>query len=176
MSTRPSLFKSGLQAPGSGGIIFFVGKRNPVPPPPVGAGVGAGPGGITGGGAAEETTTGKFKNPPRRINEVLVETPVPGWPRLLRTLKPAEVAWPPPTSITPLSIKKLVELAESARATGGNKTESKMKKTKGRLIHYYFLGCVAKKLLIAWTTWESFFKFSQNIILSLGTYIVSCGP
>ncbi|MDO8537177.1 MAG: hypothetical protein Q7R94_02940 [bacterium] len=97
------------------------GKTNPVPPPllppPPGEGVGVGVGvGVGDGGGVGR---GKLRKPPRNIKEVLVEIPVPGWPMLVLKLKPEEVAPLPPTSITPDSIVKFVDVAESAKTKNG---------------------------------------------------------
>ncbi len=84
------------------------------PPLPCGGPPGDGLGEGVGAGVGV-MTNGKFKNPPRRIKDVLEETPVPAWPRLLRKLKPVEVVRVPPVSTTPASMIKLVEVALSAK-------------------------------------------------------------
>lgn len=55
-----------------------VGGETPVPRLP--------PGGVAGGtvvAVVGAPGNGKFKNPPRSINDVLEEMPVPGWPKLV---------------------------------------------------------------------------------------------
>lgn len=98
---RPSPEKSqALIIPsGIGPSRMIGGKMNPVPPPPPppepGLGVGVGVG--VGAGAAGAAGWRKFKNPPFKIKDVLVEIPVPTPSPIEPSLrKPLDVENPPP--------------------------------------------------------------------------------
>ena len=109
----------------TGGVAGAPGAENPVFPP--GAEVVAVEVGVVV--AAEGTETEKFKKPPRNIKEVLEDIPVPGWPMLVSSPYPLEVAWLPPVSITPRSRMKFVEVAKSAfPAAGRNKTKKPIRR------------------------------------------------
>ena len=120
----------------TGGVPGALGAVNPVFPP--GVEVVAVEVGVVVV-ATEGAETEKFKKPPRNINEVLEDIPIPGWPMLVSSPYPPDVARPPPVSITPRSRIKLVEVAKSAfPAAGRNKTKKPIRRANIRTSLLYF--------------------------------------
>ncbi len=141
MLTRPSRFKSG-DRPATTGVLVSI-FNGPPPPPPVIVIEGAGVGVVVVPALTE--IAGKFKNPPRKMNEVLEEIPVPGWPILPRPVKFEEDAKPPPASTMPDSSVNDVELARSARAETGNNTNALAMSNTPQRIH--LLRLLRRKIL-----------------------------